>query len=106
MSVAALIVGLISIDVPLLFLSVNIIYFAIHASYIPIIQKIVTDTSIDQNAAVGKINSLKSLGMIIGAVVAGQAYAFSKQLPFILASIIFVVSGIITLINRKNQALE
>ena len=101
--VAALIIGLISIDVPVLFLAINIIYFTIHASYIPIIQKIVTDDSIDQSQAVGKINSLKSLGMIIGAIVAGQAYSMSKQLPFILASIIFIISGIIMLVNRRNR---
>lgn len=104
--VSALIIGLISIDVPLLFLGINVVYFAIHASYIPIIQKIVTDNSKDQSAAVGKINSLKSLGMIIGAIVAGQAYAISKQLPFILASLIFIISGFITLINRKNQSVK
>ncbi len=101
--VGVLIIALISIDIPLLFLGINIVYFAIHASYLPIIQKIVTDNSVDQNAAVGKINSLKSLGMIIGAIVAGQAYAQSKHLPFILASIIFVISGLIIIINRKNE---
>lgn len=106
MVVAVLIIALISIEVPVLFLGINIVYFAIHASYIPILQKIVTDNSKDQNLAVGKINSLKSLGMIIGAIVAGQAYATSKQLPFILASIIFIISGIIMLLNRKNEISE
>lgn len=106
MVVAFLIIALISIEVPVLFLGINIVYFAIHASYIPILQKIVTDNSKDQNAAVGKINSLKSLGMIIGAIIAGQAYATSKQLPFILASIIFIISGIIMLLNRKNEISE
>lgn len=106
MIVAILIIGLISINVPVLFLAINIIYFTIHASYIPIIQKLVTDNSTDQNTAVGKINSLKSLGMIIGAIVAGQSYSISKQLPFILASIIFIISAIITFVNMKNKDKE
>ncbi len=106
MVVAILIIALISINVPVLFLAINIIYFTIHASYIPLIQKIVTDHSTDQNTAVGKINSLKSLGMIIGAVIAGQGYAIFKQLPFILAAVIFIISGLITLYNVRNRGFQ
>ncbi|NLC33820.1 MAG: MFS transporter [Erysipelothrix sp.] len=101
MIVSTLIVALISINNPLLFLVINILYFTIHAAYLPLVQKVVTDSAIDQNTTIGKINALKSLGMIIGAIIAGQGYAISKQLPFILASILFMIIGFMSLFNRK-----
>lgn len=100
--VGSLILALISIRVDILFLAINVVYFTVHAAYIPFIQKLVTDHSVNQSEAVGTMNSLKSLGMIIGAVVAGQTYALSKQLPFILASIIFFISAFITITNRNK----
>lgn len=107
-TVAILIFGLINIEVPLLFLGVNIIYFAVHAAYMPIIQNLVTDSAKDQTAAVGTLNSLKSLGMIVGAVVAGSAYAIGKKLPFIISIVIFLVAGFICfrLISIKKERVR
>ena len=100
--VGLLIIALISIKIPLVFLGINIIYFVIHSAYIPFIQKIVTDSATNQNEVVGTMNSLKSLGMILGAIIAGQTYAISKQLPFILASAIYFISAIIIVLNQRK----
>lgn len=96
---------LINIEIPFIFLAVNIAYFAIHAGYQPILQNFVTDAAVDQTAAIGTLNSLKSLGMIIGAIIAGSAYAIDKKLPFVLSIIIYVTSSIITfrLFNKNKE---
>lgn len=106
LSVAVFILALINIEVPFVFLAINIIYFTIHASYLPIIQKMAVDDSINQNSTIGVLNSLKSLGMIIGAIIAGQAYAFYKKLPFILAIVIFVISAILTFSSKKLKKVN
>lgn len=99
---------LINVEIPLIFLAVNIAYFAIHAGYNPILQNFVTDAAVDQTAAVGTLNSLKSLGMIIGAIIAGSAYAIDKKLPFVLSIIIYGVSAFIAfkLISKNKEYLK
>lgn len=94
-TVAALILLLINIEVPLIFLAINIIYFAVHAAYLPVIQDLVTDAAVNQNSAIGTLNSLKSLGMILGAILAGFAYALDKKLPFLISLSIFAIAGLI-----------
>lgn len=105
---ASLILVLINVEVPLIFLGINILYFAIHAAYTPVIQNLVTSTAKDQAAAVGTFNSLKSLGMILGALVAGSAYAIGKKLPFIISIIIFIAASIFSysLIRVKKEAIS
>lgn len=92
---ATLILLLINIDIPLIFLGVNILYFAIHAAYMPILQNIVTDAAEDQTGAIGTLNSLKSLGMILGAMIAGSAYAIDKGLPFVISIVIYGLAAFI-----------
>lgn len=92
--IAALILALINVNIPIIFIVINCIYFAFHAMYIPIIQNIVTDASVDQVSAVGTLNSLRSLGMIIGALLAGTTYTLMKKAPFMLAIIIYVAIGV------------
>lgn len=92
---ATLILLLINIDIPLIFLGVNILYFAIYAAYMPILQNIVTDAAEDQTGAIGTLNSLKSLGMILGAMIAGSAYAIDKGLPFVISIVIYGLAAFI-----------
>ena len=103
---AILILFLINIEIPILFLAINIIYFAINAAYKPILQNVVTDSAKDQTGAVGTLNSLKSLGMILGATIAGVAYAVEKELPFVISIIIFSIIGIICLIFLKERRIK
>lgn len=104
-TVSALILLLINIEVPLIFLAINIIYFAVHAAYLPVIQDLVTDAAVNQNLAIGTLNSLKSLGMILGAILAGFAYALDKKLPFLISLLIFAIAGLICIkiIGLKSQ---
>lgn len=102
--ISLLIALLISVNAPLVFILINCVYFAIHATYIPIIQNIVTTAAKDQTTAVGILNSLRSLGMIFGAVLAGSTYVFSKKAPFIIAIILYVSCGLYcVLVLSKND---
>ena len=105
LTAATLILTLINIEIPLIFLIVNITYFAVHAAYTPIMQNLVTDTAKDQTGAIGTLNSLKSLGMIVGAIVAGITYAIDKKFPFVISIVIYAIAGFISfkLVSVKKE---
>lgn len=105
-TVSLLITLLISVDTPFIFILINCVYFAIHATYIPIIQSIVTTAASDQTTAVGILNSLRSLGMIFGAILAGSTYVLFKKAPFIIAIVLYISCGLYCVLALSKNDIK
>lgn len=92
-----------------LLLIINMIYFTINSLYLPLLQNLCTQYSNAENRGLvmGFCNSMKALGMIVGALIAGFVYDINPNAPFSAASIFFILSAIIMLvycIQRKHQS--
>lgn len=91
-----------------IFLSINIIFFATNSIYLPLIQNLCTQYSSDstQGTIMGFYNSMKSLGMIIGALIAGFIYTEDPKLPFMVASAGFLISVLLLAyyLHKKKQS--
>lgn len=80
-------------------LTINMIYFATNSIYLPLIQNLCTrySTSNTQGMVMGFFNSMKAMGMIVGALIAGFIYSVNPQYPFLVAACFFLVSAVIML---------
>ena len=89
------------------FIIVNVIFFALNAMYIPLLQDLCASSSSNKNSSMvmGFYNAMKSLGMIVGALFAGFIYAFGPRLSFLYAGIFFLISmiGIVWFYHRSKK---
>lgn len=93
------------------FFAANIIFFMFNAIYIPVQQVIATQIGDAGSSGTisGTFNSVKSMGMIFGALIAGFVYMWSNTLPFIMASAAFLISAVVAFVNYrqcKNKVKE
>jgi len=86
-------------------LFINMFYFATHSLYTPLIQNLCTQysSSSTHGMIMGFFNSMKSLGMIIGALIAGFIYNINQQYPFFVASIFFLFSALIIIVYIQKR---
>ena len=89
------------------FLVWNTIFYCFNTMYLPIQQALVSEGQTGSSGFIfGIFNSVKSLGSIGGALVAGFAYDVHHNLPFVIAGIVFLVSaglGIVNYLQYKRQ---
>lgn len=81
-----------------LFIVFAFIFLAIDAMSKPLQQTIVSSMSSDYHEShvlMGLYNTVKSLGLIAGALLAGFLYEWIKIAPFLLASVFILISAII-----------
>lgn len=96
------------------FIIMTLLFFAINAIYIPLLQDMCASNSSSQNSymVMGFYNAMKSLGMISGALFAGFIYEYGARLSFLFASIFFFVSMVCMIFylyktkNVKNYELN
>ncbi len=100
-SISILSLGL--IEVFWIYTLVVLIFFAFNAIYQPILQNICAAdaTSTDSKMVMGFYNSMRSLGMIVGALYAGFVYDIGNTLPFVSAGIFFLVAIVIIICYRR-----
>lgn len=84
------------------FIIMNLLFFAINAIYIPLLQDMCASRSDQDNSnmVMGFYNAMKSLGMISGALFAGFIYESGPKLSFLFAGIFFFVSMICMIFYR------
>lgn len=83
-----------------LFLGIYFVFYIFNALYIPMAQDIIARRiTKHSNLVMGFYNAMKSLGMIVGALVAGFIYQFGAKIPFIMAIMMFVISAIFMLMK-------
>ena len=88
----------------MLFFAGNVVFFMFNAIYLPVQQVLVTkDQDMETSGIIsGVFNSIRSIGMIFGALFAGFVYTKGNILPFIAASIAFILGSVISFINYKQ----
>lgn len=79
------------------FLVINILYFAINAMYIPLLQDVVAKAANKNQSSMimGFYNAMMSCGKVFGALVAGFIYANGAALPFMIAGILFFLASML-----------
>ena len=86
-------------------LVIAVIYFAVNSIYLPIIQNLSVQNCSKESRGivVGYSNSMKSLGMIFGGLIAGFVYDLNPTYPFILAAVIFLLSAVGSFIYVRKR---
>ena len=87
------------------FISFNILFFACNYMYQPILQTISLVNKYDNDISIisGIVNSIKYLGMVVGATTAGFIFDINPNLPFIISIIAFIIGSISCLLYYNNQ---
>lgn len=87
------------------FLLINIVYFAFNAISIPLLQDMVARKAQggDSNLIMGFYNATKSLGGIIGSLVAGFVYAYGARLSFVFAGAVMLCATLFALAYWRRQ---
>jgi DHA1 family multidrug resistance protein-like MFS transporter len=96
MSISGFLVVL--VDQLWLFIVFAFIFLAIDAMSKPLQQTIVSNMSSDYHEShvlMGLYNTVKSLGLIGGSLIAGFLYEWIKIGPFLLASVVILISAVI-----------
>lgn len=95
------------------FIIMNIMFFAINAIYIPLLQDMCASRSShkDSDMVMGFYNAMKSLGMITGALFAGFIYAYGAKLSFLFAGIFFLIAMLLMIVyyvynKRKEESVN
>lgn len=81
-----------------------IMYLTFLAMYKPLNQMILSaDLKNQQGMVFGIMNSFNSLGMILGGLLSGLAFEVGENVPFILASLIFGLTGVIIIYFKRRK---
>lgn len=82
-----------------------ILYYATNSIYLPIVQNLSAKYCNEKTSGtvMGYSYAMKSLGMIIGALIAGFIYDINPKSPFIFACICFIISALAMLYYSKKS---
>lgn len=83
-----------------------LVFFALYAIYIPMQQALIGEMGdqVSNGVLAGLFNSSKSLGMILGPLLAGLLYPVHSRLPFLLAALAYLAATILGAINKRQFA--
>ena len=100
--------GVLATNNIIIFIVMNIIFFALNAIIIPVTQDLVASRSNDTNSSIvmGFYNAIKSLGGIIGALMAGFFYTFNPRLPFIFGFVAFLLATVLSSYYYQQNKLH
>lgn len=96
-------IGVLATNNIIIFIIMNVIFFALNSIIVPLFQDLVARHSTNKNSSIvmGFYNAIKSLGEIIGALMAGFFYTFNCRLPFIFGLVSFVLATILSIYYYK-----
>lgn len=91
-----------------LFAIFNVLFFTANAIHQPIIQSmgILGQSNENVGIIIGIISSIKNLGQVCGALIAGFVFGINYNYPFILSILAFSSAVIICLLRLKFRAKE
>lgn len=79
------------------YLGLNMLFYVFNSMYLPLMQALSIEADPQGHGMVaGLFQSVKSLGMVAGSLVAGFIYALSAQAPFVMAVIAFGLAAVAT----------
>lgn len=92
----------------LLFIIFALTFSSIVAILQPLDQHLVSSSQKDQNKSnqvMGIYNAIKSLGMILGALLSSLFYSINPKGPFLVSAILFMIAALILFtVDRKGQS--
>lgn len=105
---AALMLVIIFTEVMIPFLVLNVLFYALCSISLPLLQGIAATSSSeeDRNLIMGVFNSMKSLGGIMGAIIAGTFYSMNPKNPFIFAFGGFLIATLAAIYFYKKSSAE
>lgn len=84
-----------------LYLGLNMLFYVFNSMYIPLMQALSIEADPQGHGMVaGLFQSVKSLGMVGGSLVAGFMYEMSAQAPFVMAVVAFGLAAVATFAAR------
>lgn len=90
------------------FIIMNVVFFGFNAIYQPLLQAMINKI-VDQNKTgmlAGLYNSMRSLGMMGGSLLAGFIYAVGPKMSFVVSAIAFFIAIICSIFMRKKAVLK
>lgn len=103
-----LMTGVVSTGNLYIFILFTILYLAINAISVPVIQSLITDKAEQKtsNLVMGFYNAIKSLGGVLGALFAGFIYEAGPKLPFLFAACSFGIAFLFSVIYIFQKRKE
>lgn len=101
-----LMVGVVSTGNIYIFILLTILYLAVNAISVPILQALVSNKAEEKNSnlVMGFYNAIRSLGSVLGALFAGFIYEVGPKLPFFFAALCFGIACLFAMIYVKKEA--
>lgn len=86
----------------------SFLFFTLYTILLPILQGFAVEGEMkDVGFMAGMFNAIKSLGEMIGAIVAGFSYNLSSKTPFLIAAISLTIAFLLSLVNYlRNERGE
>ena len=87
-----------------LFMVWALFYFTMHTILFPLLQNFaVQESAHGAGFMSGLFNAIKALGEMLGASLAGFAYAYGSKTPFLISTIALIIALILSLIQYINR---
>lgn len=102
----AAITGVIFVEGTLPFMGISVLFYAIYAVSLPLLQDLVARRAghtNDSNLVMGFFNSVRSLGGIVGSLCAGFLYSTGPKIPFVFAAIAMGLAAVFSLFYHKAK---
>lgn len=86
------------------FVTANVLYFACNSISLPVLQDLVANDvkSAQHNLVMGFYNAMKSLGGIVGALLAGLLYTASPKAPFVFGCAAFALATALAVLYKRG----
>lgn len=90
------------------FIIMNVVFFGFNAIYQPMLQSMINIlVPKEQNGILaGLHNSMRSLGMMGGSLLAGFIYALGPKMAFVISAIAFLIAISASLLMKKRYTME
>ncbi len=96
-------VSIIVLDSVVPFIIMNVVFFGFNAVYQPLLQAMISKLSDKENGImVGLFNSMRSLGMVGGSLLAGFIYEIGPKLSFVVSAAAFLIAIAVGVLMNKE----
>ena len=97
-------ISIIVLDSVVPFIIMNVVFFGFNAVYQPLLQAMISKLSDKENGImVGLFNSMRSLGMVGGSLLAGFIYEIGPKLSFVVSAAAFLIAIAVGMLMNKKM---
>ena len=91
-----------------LYIACSVLLYAGYSVSLPVLQHMVAEKAdpAQKNLVMGFYNATKSLGSIVGSLMAGFLYAFHTKLPFLVVAVTYAVSVAVAIVYMAHSRKE